>query len=448
MTHPKDHSPSPPAPPRRSQRRILRKLMTALTASLVLALTFRVYIHELTGVPTYEELKRHERRLPQHNLDLPFPEGRHGRYVKFVPYAGYGWNNELQDIIMVSQIALLADRGYVFQPYIWSQNPFTPVVPKLDWGFRSSRIPLNAFIGGPISGNEPWTVVNSDHSQSRNDSAAPPRSVSYEWWDVVCPPERRVLVDVHETRKELGIEWGAPVRDIIERWADKLRAMNDTCVEVTGDRVFTFFDYGEKRLLSAWDVLSTSPVLSQLTWSPFVNRILHRNLPLLQSQPSPPSSSSPSTGVSRDVIDGLLAVHIRRGDFQRHCLDRLKYSSEYNGWNSFPDYPDVFDPPSADSNARAESYEKHCYPSLDHIVDRINLVREQWFAQTGKNLDRVYVMTNAKGDFLNDLRRRLTDPTTAADATPSWKSVVTTNDLSVPLYSKELVSFPYYYIPA
>lgn len=156
--------------------------------------------------------------------------------MKFVPYAGYGLNNELQDIIMVSQIALLADRGYVFQPYIWSQNPITPVVMQRDLGFRSAQIPLNAFISGPIAGNGPWQNVNT----STSSPMSVPRSISYEWWETVCPPERRVQVDVHATRRELGIEWGAPVRDIIERWADKLRAMNDTCVEVTGDRVFTF----------------------------------------------------------------------------------------------------------------------------------------------------------------------------------------------------------------
>ncbi|KAG8956286.1 hypothetical protein FRC04_004366 [Tulasnella sp. 424] len=440
-------SPSPSAP-RRSQRRV-RRLVTAFATTLAVVVTFRVWIHELTCIPTYEDIKRYESRLPQHDLDLPFPEGRDGRYVKFVPYTGYGLNNELQDIIMVSQIALLANRGYVFQPYIWSTNSFTPVVMELNLNFRSAQIPLNAFISGPISGNDRWKVDAGTQNASVSGEAtlppqpSPPRSISYDWWEVVCPPERRVFVDVLETRKELGIEWGAPVKDIIERWAQKLRAMNDTCVEVSGDRLFTFFDYGEKRLLSAWDILSTSPVLKQLTWSPLVNSILYGNLALLQP---PPSRSTAGYDVIPHNLKGLLAVHIRRGDFYKPCMDRLKYNSEYNGWNSFPDYPDVFDPPPPSQSAasaltsspRADSYMRHCYPTLDQIVDRINLVRDEWHQQTGQTLDRVYVMTNAKREFLAELKRRLTTAM-SGPTDRSWKAVVTTKDLSVPNYSAEVI---------
>ncbi|KAG8909215.1 hypothetical protein FRC01_007071, partial [Tulasnella sp. 417] len=187
--------------------------------------------------------------------------------------------------------------------------------------------------------------------------------------------------------------------------------------------------------------------LKQLAWSPLVNTILYQNLPLLQS-PSPSASSH------HDVIDttleGLLAVHIRRGDFYKHCLDRFKYNSEYNGWNSFPDYPDVFDPPSLTEpsvisaagrltalSPREDSYTRHCYPSLDQIVDRINLVRDEWYQQTGRTLNRVYVMTNAKSGFLDALRRRLTTTTTSESR--SWQAVVTTKDLSVPRHSVEVV---------
>lgn len=69
-------SPSPSAP-RRSQRRV-RRLVTAFATTLAVVATFRVWIHELTGIPTYEDIKRYERRLPQHDLDLSLPEGRDG----------------------------------------------------------------------------------------------------------------------------------------------------------------------------------------------------------------------------------------------------------------------------------------------------------------------------------------------------------------------------------
>ncbi|KAG8926898.1 hypothetical protein FRC00_002463 [Tulasnella sp. 408] len=166
-----------------------------------------------------------------------------------------------------------------------------------------------------------------------------------------------------------------------------------------------------------------------------VNSILYQNLP------QPPSPSSARHDVIAPTLKGLLAVHIRRGDFYKHCLDRYKYNSEYNGWNSFPDYPDVFDPPPESATSgltptpRRDSYTRHCYPSLDQIADRINLVRDEWYQQTGQMLDRVYVMTNAKSGFLDALRRRLT----TASESGLWKAVVTTKDLSVPRHSVEVV---------
>lgn len=49
--------------------------------------------------PTLAKLKQWERNLPQHNLDLPFPEGRTGRYVKFSNQVKrLGWNNAFNEM--------------------------------------------------------------------------------------------------------------------------------------------------------------------------------------------------------------------------------------------------------------------------------------------------------------------------------------------------------------
>ena len=54
---------------------------------------------DLDQPPTYERLQKWEIDLPQHNLDLPFPEGRTGRYVLFKnQVVGLGWNNELNEV--------------------------------------------------------------------------------------------------------------------------------------------------------------------------------------------------------------------------------------------------------------------------------------------------------------------------------------------------------------
>ena len=54
---------------------------------------------DLDQPPTYERLKKWEMDLPQHDLDLPYPEGRNGRYVLFKNQIQMlGWNNQLNEV--------------------------------------------------------------------------------------------------------------------------------------------------------------------------------------------------------------------------------------------------------------------------------------------------------------------------------------------------------------
>ena len=49
--------------------------------------------------PTWNKLRQWEDDLPQHSLDLPFPEGRNGRYVLFSnQIQKLGWNNQLNEV--------------------------------------------------------------------------------------------------------------------------------------------------------------------------------------------------------------------------------------------------------------------------------------------------------------------------------------------------------------
>ena len=93
-----------------------RQLFTLLALSLLLFLflatpiqrylslvVFRLESHEShtlpSSPPTYERLRKWEHDLPQHNLDLPYPEGRHGRYVKFTNQIKMlGWNNVFNEV--------------------------------------------------------------------------------------------------------------------------------------------------------------------------------------------------------------------------------------------------------------------------------------------------------------------------------------------------------------
>ena len=49
--------------------------------------------------PNYRNFRKWIHDLPQHNLSLPFPEGKDGRYVKFSSQVQQlGWNNVLNEV--------------------------------------------------------------------------------------------------------------------------------------------------------------------------------------------------------------------------------------------------------------------------------------------------------------------------------------------------------------
>lgn len=54
------------------------------------------------GPPTYEKLRKWEDSLPQNDLSLPLPEGKGGRYVRFMNQIRLlGWNNALGDVYVL-----------------------------------------------------------------------------------------------------------------------------------------------------------------------------------------------------------------------------------------------------------------------------------------------------------------------------------------------------------
>jgi len=58
--------------------------------------------------PSWTHLREWERNLPQHDTDLPSPEGRNGRYVSFANQVqGLGWNNQLNEVYVAKNSSLL-----------------------------------------------------------------------------------------------------------------------------------------------------------------------------------------------------------------------------------------------------------------------------------------------------------------------------------------------------
>lgn len=72
-----------------------------LYRSVVLAICILFLYWTIRSIfpPTYANVRRFEKALPQHNLDLIPPEGKDRRYLRFPGYRkGIGWNNFLQEV--------------------------------------------------------------------------------------------------------------------------------------------------------------------------------------------------------------------------------------------------------------------------------------------------------------------------------------------------------------
>lgn len=77
----------------------LRVLLARGLLALAICLFYLYWRDWPHDVPRYDSLIAAERALPQHNLALPFPEGRNGRYIRFsTQTSGLGYNNVLQEL--------------------------------------------------------------------------------------------------------------------------------------------------------------------------------------------------------------------------------------------------------------------------------------------------------------------------------------------------------------
>lgn len=107
-----------PAAVKRPSRIILILLTFTAVLTLILLSTLKngAPWHRLVGgslrtpPPTYDEILWAEYNLPQHNLSLPYPEGRTGRYIKFSnQIKGLGWNNVLNEMYAHSALSNSSD---------------------------------------------------------------------------------------------------------------------------------------------------------------------------------------------------------------------------------------------------------------------------------------------------------------------------------------------------
>ncbi|TFK19551.1 hypothetical protein FA15DRAFT_674319 [Coprinopsis marcescibilis] len=367
------------------------------------------------GIPRpYGDIKTYERGLGQHLWSMTpqsarfADEGSEG-YVRFPDHLwGHGLNNVLEEMLVTALIAHKSNRSYVFEDYKWSDLPIPYTV--YDFALRPTRIPLNAFVGGFIGG--------ANVSASMFNGIPVHLSVSSEYYQRVCPPtlgpEDRVVLHAHHAPDSF-----ANASQLVEWWAHRTKTYGagKRCVEIQEHRqkVVGWEFFGSPvQIRSVVPLLIDSPVLKYWDWSTLVHNGVERRIRKLGLSSSSTSTSSISTtptlpaNSTTTTIPGLLAIHLRMGDYKRHCRRLVEWRSGFMGFALTGEVPakDVFNVSGAvaglpSPDAVEAYYMKRCLPSVQEVVERAGEVKKDWEATHAKDpslgstpLAKVLILSN------------------------------------------------------
>ncbi|EDR01438.1 uncharacterized protein LACBIDRAFT_333152 [Laccaria bicolor S238N-H82] len=310
---------------------------------------------------------------------------------------GGGSLTQMRLRILTSYLSLLANRSYVFEDYTWSHLPFPYTLDNFE--LRPTHIPMNAFISGPTAGGP---LPHSDTTY---------RAVSAEHYDCVCPSDHpgKVIIDA----RTVGSPSRAGGMELVQWWVDKIDsvASDAECVEIReGDvvgRVFDSYFFGiPSQFLLLLPDLFLSPILHSFTWSPLILSAIVRNFNIFEMG-------------SNSMVTGLLAVHLRRGDYERHCLRLADWRSTWMGRidTSVTEKLNQEMENVAHAAAVKAYYLSRCLPSVDQVVKRLRDVKLQWESGRGSNssssyfparkLDKIYMLTNAASSYIVELEQAL-----------------------------------------
>ncbi|CCM02231.1 uncharacterized protein FIBRA_04311 [Fibroporia radiculosa] len=373
--------------------------------------------------PLYGAYHDHELEVSRQNGD---PQG--AKYLYFANHArGFGWGYNMQELLLHAYVAYRTNRTFVWYNYTWNDD-------GSKWTLYNnqpipSRIPLSAILDGPAVGASVFTDAG----------AAQPVGIVEEHFYNICPESTRKKILNEDMIATLGRE---PTADtIVNEWVKVLSGANDKCVEVPRDALPVFdirTTFSPARLLDVWPGYSTSPLLREFRWSPLVELAFETNLALVapslasastsnhtpQSLPTP-ADSSPMLSASRYTqIPGLLVLHARRGDFQKHCENLARLSLGFNGFNSLPELPDRFEITEADEAERVKRYRPRCFQNIAEIVARAERAHVEETYGRGRALRDLHVMTNGPTPWVEELKGALRE-------TGHWSSVTSSRDLVV-----------------
>lgn len=371
------------------------------------------------GLPQYRDIYEMERTLPQHNLDLEFPEGRTGRYVRFAnQIAMLGWNNVLNEVLLCSHLAWRANRSYVFQDYIWKIEYF----PWKVYG-QVPRTPLNALIAGPTAGG-PWSVDDPS-----------PRAISDVWFHTVCPESEVISIDASQMKNPVR---GKTADLVMDYWVDLLSNHPARCIEVvsgSGDdfpQTFDLWTVSTRLVLPIWEEFKKSPVSRLLRSPPLVNRAIASNEHLFFPE---------KTQAATLRYDAMMVLHLRRGDFVGACQGLADWNSTFYMWNLLPGLPDPLHvgPPVGEGIVGKNTpenyliYKRRCMPSEEELVTKIMESKLDWESGVGmstrpdfsprrrERLSTLYISTNAEKKWIDQFKKRMIEE--------GWTTVVSSADL-------------------
>ncbi|KAI8999008.1 hypothetical protein BD414DRAFT_406900 [Trametes punicea] len=363
--------------------------------------------------PLYRQYHQYEHGLPQHHWNAPSHESE-PKYFWIPGHSkGSGWGNIMQEILLDAYLSYKANRAFVFYNYTWNDDGSD----YSDYNGKPipSRVPLSALIRGPIVGG-PWP---------EGDPA--PLAVSEEYWYHACGDRRRVIPrkEVHDHLPS----WFAS--DITKGWLDKLSTVPDQCAEADADGgpPYDWVAFGEKDgMRELWPDFARSPIMTHFGWSALVELGFDNNREVFSPTATlePPLTSVPFTTSAERYTElpGLLVLHLRRGDYERHCEHLANWSSTYLAYNALPALPDRFEPPpgggwGTNTPENVAVYMRHCLPTIPQILAR---VEEVVALDAARGLENVYIMTNGALEWVEQLKAALR-------GMGRWRNIASSRDL-------------------
>ncbi|KAH9931877.1 uncharacterized protein B0H18DRAFT_871848 [Fomitopsis serialis] len=374
--------------------------------------------------PLYDRFREYEMELSELTGDPP-----EAKYLFFANHVhGAGWGNIMQELLLHAYTAYRSNRTFV-----WYDNGWNTDGTKYTF-YDGKRIPSRIHYQPSY---KVWPLVGAQPRS--NPSATRPFGISEDYFNVICPSHSRRKVAADQIFALIGHEPTAA--SVVDKMIDVVGAMPDKCVEVPkpSRNLFDVFIFGDgRRLLDVWPAYSKSPILQEFFWSSLVELAFDTNretfsptspsATTLGSTPLYPYSSDVSPSAQRYTpLPGLLALHVRRGDFAEHCIHLAKWRSTYVGFNSFPELPDRFEYlPNTSEQERIQLYRPHCYVEVLDIVRRVQEIREAERAAGRDELRDVFLMTNAPQEWIAEVKVALN-----AMRGPAWRSISSSRDLIV-----------------